>query len=195
MSLENDLRLFLYNCAVIHGELKKVDPKLSSAMDPQSLLPENNLIKNFELKDREKAIFMARWYVLFYLLENDVRSLIRDTLSEQAPDWWEKLAPEGVRKAVEENRKKEIETGVQFRSDDPLEYTTFGQLGDIIRANYSAFGGILNSEKAMGRIFNVLNALRGPIAHCGYLAPDEVDRLRLSVNDWFRLQSAPGRWV
>jgi len=33
-----------------------------------------------------------------------------------------------------------------------------------------------------------LNTLRGPIAHCSPLAPDEVLRLQLTVRDWFRLQ-------
>jgi hypothetical protein len=36
-----------------------------------------------------------------------------------------------------------------------------------------------------------LNTLRGPIAHCGLLAEDEVDRLKLSVKDWFRLLEGP----
>jgi len=30
------------------------------------------------------------------------------------------------------------------------------------------------------------NTLRGPIAHCTLLPEDEVVRLRLSVQDWFR---------
>lgn len=77
------------------------------------------------------------------------------------------------------------------RSDDDLDYTTFGQLGDIIRANWDVFGGVLSSQKAVSRIMATLNALRGPIAHCGVLAPDEIDRLKLSVKDWFRVMAGP----
>lgn len=68
---------------------------------------------------------------------------------------------------------------------------TFGHLGDIIRHNWALFGGILSNQKAMGRVMYSLNNLRGPIAHCGMLAEDEVDRLRLTVKDWFRVLEGP----
>jgi hypothetical protein len=37
------------------------------------------------------------------------------------------------------------------------------------------------------KVIAVLNVLRGPIAHCTALAPDEIIRLRLAMADWFRL--------
>jgi hypothetical protein len=132
---------------------------------------------------------MARWYILFHLLENDIRELVRDTLEVKDARWWENCIPEPVRREVESNRNREKDFGFQPRSDDPLDYTTFGHLGDIIRENWDAFGGVLTSLKAVGRVMATLNTLRGPIAHCGILAPDEVDRLKLSVKDWSRLVS------
>ncbi len=64
-------------------------------------------------------------------------------------------------------------------------------LGDNIRANYALFGGILSNQKAMGRVMFSLNNLRGLIARCGLLAEDEVDRLELTVKEWFRLLEGP----
>jgi hypothetical protein len=68
-----------------------------------------------------------------------------------------------------------------------MDFTTFGELGEIIKANWDVFGGIFDSPKAVERVMANLNTLRAPIAHCSPLAPDEVLRLTLSVRDWFRL--------
>ncbi|WP_181242716.1 Swt1 family HEPN domain-containing protein [Caulobacter vibrioides] len=192
---ENDIRLFLYNCAVVNSDIRNVNPITPSdkTLNPGNSGDElNPLIKHFEQKDRDQAAFMAKWYVLFYLLENDIRSLVRDTLSIKDKNWWDNCVPEPVRRDVESNRNRERDFGFQLRSDDPLDYTTFGHLGDIIRENWDAFGGVLTSVKAVGRVMATLNTLRGPIAHCGVLAPDEVERLKLSVRDWTRLLSGQG---
>jgi hypothetical protein len=127
------------------------------------------------------------------MLENDIRRLIDDTLSEdnKGPDWWDKYAPDTAKAEYKSNLQREQEAGFTPRSDNPLDYVTFGQLGDIIRTNYTLFGGILSNQKAMGRVMYSLNNLRGPIAHCGVLAEDEVDRLKLTVKDWFRLLEGP----
>jgi hypothetical protein len=163
----------------------------------RSVADEDSAIKasvsQFSAAVRDNAVIMAEHYKLFYLLENDIRRLIDDTLNEdnKGPDWWDKYAPETSKAEYKANLQREQDAGFTPRSDDPLDYVTFGQLGEIIRANYSLFGGILSNQKAMGRVMFSLNNLRGPIAHCGVLAEDEVDRLKLAVKDWFRLLEGP----
>jgi hypothetical protein len=73
------------------------------------------------------------------------------------------------------------------RSSDPIDFTTFGELGEIIKSNWDVFGAMFNSIRALEKVLANLNTLRGPIAHCSPLAEDEVLRLQLSVRDWFRL--------
>jgi hypothetical protein len=85
------------------------------------------------------------------------------------------------------DRQREIDSGVTLRSDQETDFTTFGELGQIVRKNWDSFGGTFSSQKAFTRIMASLNTLRGPIAHCCPLAADEVVRLRLTVRDWFRL--------
>jgi hypothetical protein len=149
-------------------------------------------ISQFGEATRQTAADMAVWYVLFHMLENEIRRFISETLEEKSPgSWWEKCVPDPVKIEVQNNRNREQDFGLVPRSDDDLDYTTFGQLGDIIRANWDVFGGVLSSQKAVSRIMATLNALRGPIAHCGVLAPDEIDRLKLSVKDWFRVMAGP----
>jgi hypothetical protein len=95
--------------------------------------------------------------------------------------------PEEVKREVAKRRKKETEAGVTRRSDDPIDFTTFGELSEIIKSNWDLFGAIFSDIKAVQSVMSRLNTLRGPVAHCVPLAEDEVLRLRLSVRDWFRL--------
>lgn len=138
---------------------------------------------------RIEAKQMAVHYELFYCLEVSIRSLIKDKLkSELGDDWWNRCdVPEHIRKNVKDNIQREIDSAFTQRSDDELDYTTFGELGEIVRKNWVHFGDMFNSEKAFNRVMNSLNLLRGPIAHCSPLAEDEVVRLRLTLKDWFRL--------
>jgi len=150
-------------------------------------------VTQFSSEVRNNAVQMAEHYKLFYMLENEIRRLIDDTLTEEhgSSDWWERFAPPTAKEEYRSNVQREREAGFTPRSDNPLDYITFGQLGDIIRTNWTLFGGILSNQKALGRVMYSLNNLRGPIAHCGILAEDEVDRLKLTVKDWFRLLEGP----
>jgi hypothetical protein len=88
---------------------------------------------------------------------------------------------------VKSNIQREIDGGVTRRSDAPVDYTTFGQLSVMITSNWSLFGTIFHSRRAVEKVMASLNMLRGPIARCCPLAEDEVLRLRLAVKDWLRI--------
>lgn len=188
------VELFLLKCASIKLAVDEANPNPSVS---RSIADEDASVKasvsQFSADVRDNALMMAEHYKLFYMLENDIRRLIDDTMAEhnKGPDWWDTYAPESAKAEYKGNLQREQEAGFTPRSDNPLDYVTFGQLGDIIRANYALFGGILSNQKAMGRVMFSLNNLRGPIAHCGLLAEDEVDRLKLTVKDWFRLLEGP----
>lgn len=138
---------------------------------------------------RREAAAMAPQYEVFYSLEKTVRALVADTLSDEDPAWWENAVPPQVRTDAENRQQREVDTGITPRSDDPIDFTTFGELGQVILHNWEVFGQTFSSRKAVERVTANLNTLRAPIAHCSPLADDEVDRLRLAVRDWFRLQS------
>jgi hypothetical protein len=68
-----------------------------------------------------------------------------------------------------------------------IDYTTFGHLSGIITNNWDLFSTVFKSQKAVQKVMSSLNLLRGPIAHCCPLSDDEIDRLQLTVKDWFRM--------
>ena len=131
---------------------------------------------------------MARHYEVFYCLEQAIRKLITETMFEAAgAEWWEQKVPQQIREEVKKLIKGEVDNGITRRSDRDIDYTTFGQLSVIFSANWVVFQTILKSPRAVEKVMSSLDLLRGPIAHCCPLSEDEIDRLQLTVKDWFRL--------
>ncbi len=143
----------------------------------------------FDLAVRQEAARMARHYEVFYCLEQSIRKMIIEMLDSADPgNWWDpKRVPQNIFDEVASRMKKEKDAGVTVRSDEPIDYTNFGELGEIIKKNWDVFGSVFESQRAVEKVMNSLNVVRGPIAHCSPLSEDEVVRLRLSVKDWFRL--------
>jgi hypothetical protein len=193
MNIYDQVELYVLKCAAVKLAVDKQSP--SAGSDAVAAVKSEDLVQSvgqFSLVVRENAQMMAEYYKLFYMLENDIRKFIDETIADEyGVGWWNAHSPPSAKEECNANQKREAEAGVTSRSDNELDYVTFGHLGDIIRANWVLFGGILSNEKALGRVMFSLNTLRGPIAHCGVLAEDEVDRLKLAVKDWFRLLEGP----
>lgn len=184
------IRLFALNNLAIESAIQRVErdleldlghlPPVESGMD-ETYYPQ------FQEKIRREANEMSVHYRVFYCLENSIRSLIADVLFEaDGENWWDSTVPKNIRDHVAGTQKKEIESGISIRSQEPIDYTTFGELGEIIKSNWSKFSDIFQDIKALEKVIATLNVLRGPIAHCKPLAEDEVLRLHLSLRDWFR---------
>ncbi len=188
---EQALKLFVISNQMAERELDRVEVEydLQLGRDHRRIAGDEDFYPQIERAIRVEAAAMAPHYEIFYSLERTIRSLVSDSLSEANDDWWNEKVPENIRVEAEKAQKREIEAGVTPRSDHPIDYTNFGELGQIITKNWDVFGQTFSSKVAVGRVMANLNTLRGPIAHCGPLAEDEVVRLRLSVRDWYRLQS------
>lgn len=144
----------------------------------------------FDAAVRSEAAQMAKHYEVFYSLEKSIRALVSETIesAEKTEEWWSSArVPANIQIEVKSRIQKELDAGVTRRSLDELDYTTFGELSNIIISNWEIFGGLFNSKKAVEKVMASLNALRNPIAHCSPLAEDEQLRLQLTVRDWFRL--------
>jgi hypothetical protein len=69
--------------------------------------------------------------------EQAIRKLIGETMQDGAgSNWWNSgRVPGDIRTAAEALVQKERDNGISQRSDDLLDYTTFGQLSGIITSN------------------------------------------------------------
>lgn len=160
-----------------------------SPLAPQAV--EDVYYPQFDAAVRAEAAEMAKHYEVFYSLETSIRVLVSQTIeaAEKTDEWWASArVPQAIKQEVSSRIQKELDAGVTRRSMDELDYTTFGELSDLIQANWDIFGGTLfTSKRAVQKVMASLNALRNPIAHCCPLAEDEQLRLQLTVRDWFRL--------
>ena len=144
----------------------------------------------FEADIIAQAEKMADFYILYYSLENGIRRLISGRLQEKyGANWWEDKVPGGVKNGVADKQKKEKDTPMSIRSEEPLSYTNFGELIDIINSNWSDFSDTIRSQRAMQQVLMQFNSIRNVIAHSNELSEDEIIRLKLLIKDWFRIQS------
>lgn len=186
------IRSFGMSGFMITDELKSLEQryKLELGHGPRSVAQNPvEYYPQFEQIVRAEAADMAKHYELFYCLEQSIRKLIAETLQESAgAKWWDSgRIPPAIVQEVKGRLQKETDSGVTRRSDAAIDYTTFGELAVIITSSWDLFGTIFTSRRAVEKVMSSLNVLRGPIAHCCPLSEDEVDRLRLTVKDWFRM--------
>jgi len=175
LRLETDLQA-LENSGIEIGHAATLETK--EMVDPEL----------FELDIRQSASRMSYYYVLIYCFEVSLRRLIKQTLSEKhGTDWWEANVPEAVRNVVRERQEKEKDSVMTIRSyDEPLVYTTLGELLPIIESNWDDFSDLFRSKKAVKQILVQLNQSRAVAMHCAELHEDEADRMKIMIKDWQR---------
>ncbi|MES1242722.1 MAG: Swt1 family HEPN domain-containing protein [Acidobacteriota bacterium] len=191
-TLEEHIKLFAISNQLLENDLDRIEREhvVDLGRNHQRVLAQDqDYYPQIDREIRQEAERMGDNYEIFYSLERTIRSFVSDTLEVAQPGtWWSSgRVPQKIRADAEARMQKEIDAGVTPRSDEPLDFTNFGELGELIKTNWDVFGGVFKSTRAVENVMSRLNTLRGPIAHCCPLSEDEIVRLRLSVRDWFRL--------
>ena len=189
-TLDEQLLVFTMKNLMLENELAKLE-KSGIELGHVQTIKRDELVDTdlFEGEILQKAKKMADFYVLYYSLENSVRKLITDVLSEKhGTEWWEEKVPSGVKEHVKKLQKEERDTAMSIRSEDNLAYTSFGELIDIFCANWDDFAEILRSKKAVQDTLSQFSNIRNVIAHSCELNDDEILRFKLLVKDWLRIQ-------
>ncbi len=191
MGVNELIKLFGMQNLLLESELKKLEESGIQIEHTKTIQKAEIVdVDLFESDILQEARRMADFYVIYYALENSVRRLISERLLEKhGLTWWKDKVPEGVRNEVAKKQKEEMDTIMSIRSEDPLAYTNFGELISIFDANWKDFSDTLRSQKAMQQILAQFNKIRNTVAHSCELNDDEITRFKLSVKDWFRIQS------
>lgn len=135
-----------------------------------------------------RARNMSKVYEVFFCLENAVRDLIEERLSERkGQDWWDTCVPEKVKKAANELRTKEEKNKYHAqRSSSLIGYTMFGNLSQIIIYNWDNFSDLFPDQHWVSSRFNDLELSRNIIMHTGFLPEIEIGRIESITRDWIR---------
>lgn len=173
---EADAQRFRDAGFVVGAELTSSEERLTT----EALAP-------FGLQRRNEAVQMARLYAILHAFENEVRSLIRDTLEEQVgANWWDGQAvPGGVRKLADSRRREaEKDSWLDGAKADKLEFVDFGDLSAIIIQNWEYFKEIIPNHEWLRQRLNELEKARHYVAHNRMLLPGEFQRVYMYISDW-----------
>lgn len=185
------VKLFSLANSLTEYQLDNIEKEhdLNLGRTPKEAVQVKGFYLQFESSFRKEAKTMSEHYEVFYCLEKSIRNLIVELMQEKfGSNWWEDKVPEVIKISAKANIKKEADSGFTIRSEHNIDYTTFGELSQIVNSNWNAFEDLFKrGQRSFQKIMTHLNQLRGPIAHCSPLAEDEVLRLELTVKDWFRL--------
>lgn len=157
----------------------------NQAESEERLLKE--VLAPFGVTRRNEALEMARVYALLYCFENEVRSLIRETLEEKdGPIWWDKL-PAKIRSHAESRQVAALkDSWLEGQKRDPLGFVDFGMLASIIVEKWEHFT-IIPSQHWLKQRMDELEKARNFIAHNRMLLPSEFQRVYMYIADWNRV--------
>ena len=166
MHASEKLKLFAITNQLIEHDFERIEAEYGIDLQrghQDKLTSDESYYPQIEQQLRSEAASMAPHYEVFYSLENTIRGLIVDSLQAVLGEtWWDSgKIPATIKKSAEDRRQREIDSGMTPRSSEPLDFTTFGELGEIIKANWDVFGGMFSSVKAVEKVMANLNTLRG----------------------------------
>lgn len=141
----------------------------------------------FGVKRRNEALEMARLYAVLHAFENEVRSLIRDTLDDKrGTNWWSTDAvPKKVRDMAESRQKTaEKDSWLEGAKGDLLEFVDFGDLAAMIVQNWDCFKDTMPSQDWIKQRMTELEKARNFVAHNRMLLPSEFQRIYMYISDW-----------
>lgn len=179
----------------ISSSMSRIEKQFNIELGHDTAAPKNRKAaeyEQFEAALRAEAARMSEFYEIFYCLENSIRKLVADIMIEaDGADWWHGARVDGkrIREPVSGRRNKEVDSGITPRSEQLIDYTTFGELSQLITDNWELFVPVFQSKTAVSNVSNQLNLLRGPIAHCNPTDELEQERLNLAVRTWFKIMS------
>lgn len=148
----------------------------------------SDALSPFNVRSRNNALEMARLYSVLHCFENEVRTLIRETLEEKEGAGWIEKLPRKVKDFAESRQKTALEDSwLEGEKSDVLGFVDFGHLSQIIVDKWECFEDIIPSQHWLKQRMDELEKTRNFIAHNRMLLPTEFNRIYLYVADWNRV--------
>lgn len=183
------IKQFIFNALLLADTFDRLEERGISVRQGGETKPVTRIEeRSFSPRIMHDANKMASIYVAFFSLENSVRELISERLLERKGiDWWEECVPAKIKAAVERLKEKEEKNRYHTqRSISNIGYTMFGNLAQIIMANWEEFSDLFPDQAWISSRFNDLEMSRNIIMHTGVLPQIEIERLESIVRDWIR---------
>ena len=162
--IENKIRLFTIANSLAENHLDSIEEELDLDLGRKEKeeIKEKEYYLQFDSVFRKEAKEMGKHYEIFYCLERSIRSLIVELMEEEyGENWWDEMVKSDIKTNVENNIQRETDSVFTQRSEYKIDYTTFGELSEIVKTNWDAFDDLFRSKRAFQKIMTSLNFLRG----------------------------------
>jgi hypothetical protein len=186
-----DLRDFLFRGLMFESEATAfqsagIQVGADSGQAEERLLSE--ALAPFGISRRNNSLEMSRLYAVLHCFENEIRTLIRETLEEkEGHDWLDKL-PGSIKKLGESRQADALkDSWLEGEKSDMLGFVEFGHLSSIIIEKWPHFEDIIPSQHWLKQRMDELEKARNFIAHNRMLLPSEFQRIYMYIADWNRV--------
>lgn len=151
---------------------------LSASYDLATLVPEKV----------KRAVEGSEAYRLFFVFESYLREFIVEVLSKDATEgWWAKLPRDVKDEVARMEETEEVKIWMALGSRDKSALLTLPQLLRVIDENWKESFQEVVRDKALIQEARTLVHLRNTICHMTVISREEMDRIKQTMRDWFRV--------
>lgn len=151
---------------------------LSPSYDLASLLPESV----------RRATAAAEAYRLIFVFENFLREFVVGVLSKDvSKTWWDKVPKDVQDEVLKIEEADEMKSWMALGSRDRSALMTFPQLLRVIDVTWKDGFDDLVRDKGLVQGARLIVHLRNTICHMTEVPDEEIDRIRQTMRDWFRV--------
>lgn len=177
--------LFLMLGQAAQKQIEKIDdiaPPESLLLSPSyDLAP---LVPDFVKKSAEAAVAFR----LFFVFEAYLRELIVEVLSkDNQENWWDKIPGDIQSEITRLEETEEIKSWMALGSRDKSGLMTLPQLLKVIEHNWKGVFDDVVRDRSLIQEAKVIVHLRNTICHMSTIPSEELNRIRQTLRDWFRV--------
>lgn len=130
----------------------------------------------------------AQAYRLFFVFENYLREFIVEVLTKDASEtWWDKVPPDVQSEIIRLEETEEVKSWMALGSRDKSALMTLPQLLRVIEHAWKGGFEEIVRDKGLIQEARLLVHLRNTICHMSIISAEELDRIRQTMRDWFRI--------
>lgn len=134
-----------------------------------------------------RAVRANEAYKLFFMFENHLREFVVEELSKDGAVWWDAVPPDVQQDVTKLEATEEDKSWMALGSRDKSALLTYPQLIRIIEQNWkNVFEELVRDRGLVAAVRNIAH-LRNTICHMTEIPEEEVERVRQTMRDWFRV--------
>lgn len=126
-------------------------------------------------------------YKLFFVFEEYLRELIVEVLSKDGGTWWDKVPSDVQQEISKLEETEEVKGWMALGSRDKSALMTLPQLLKVIEHNWKQNFDDLIRDRGLIHEARLLVHLRNTICHMSTVSAEELERVRQTMRDWFRI--------